>query len=141
MSLMMLSCVDTILRMIVRRNAEAARLTVKHNSPPCDVKFPLKDLVAESFSKTCVHFRCPLNQHLCTNIHTVMLPVGESKHGSALAKVEHVIDTSVIVGCLEMALYRGAWDEMFSFVCTDKCRGLRIILKSDTIADNKTTIA
>jgi hypothetical protein len=64
-----------------------------------------------------------------------MLPVGESKHGSALAKVEHVIDTSVIVGCLEMALYRGAWDEMFSFVCTDQCRGLRIMITSDSIAD------
>ena len=133
----MMSCVDTVMRMIIRNKAEAARLfvTVRHDSdiPPCDLTFPLKDVAATSISQKCVHFKCPLSPQLCTNLHVAVIP--ERKHDSAPAKVEHFIDMTVIVGCLEMALHRGAWDEMFNFVCTGKFRGLRIILTTDTIAD------
>jgi len=64
-----------------------------------------------------------------------VVEIPESKHGSALAKVEHVIDTKVIVGCLDKALLRGAWDELFSFVIADTFRGLRIVVTPDTIVD------
>lgn len=128
---------DTLIRMIVCKDDHDACLSVRHDSPSSGpvCKFIFKDVAATAINSQCVHFKCPLNSQLCTNYH--IAAISERKLGSVQqAKVEHVIDTEVIFGCLDRALQRGAWDELFNFVSAGAFRGLRIVVKPETIIDD-----
>lgn len=92
-------------------------------------------MTATAINKRFVFFKCPLNSRLCTNHHVVAVP--ECKHGSDAGKAVYIIDTKVIIGCLQRALQRCAWDELSSFVSANTLRGLRIIVTSDTIVDHE----
>lgn len=135
----MLACLDTVMRMIICRDADdSSCLSVRPDAPSGDLKYSLKDVAATAINSKYVHFKCALNAQMCTNHHMVMLPESKSCYGSAKPpKVEHVVDTKVIIGCLDRALQRGAWEELYRFVVTDTFRALRIVVTPATIVDDE----
>jgi hypothetical protein len=132
MSDAMHTCLDTVVRMLVCRDAADACYSVRH-AGLAPLPLSWKNVSATAVSDRWVHFQCPLGSLVCTTVHMVPMPPGKS--GSA--KAEYVSDTKTIMSCLDQALQRGSWNELSSFVVADTFTGLRINLTTDTNVDHE----
>lgn len=108
-------------------------------SPNNASKYNLKEVTAVAINRRFVHFQCPLDGRLCTNYHVIEFPEYTSLYRSSTptAVGQAIIDTKVVISCLDKALQRGAWNELFQFISQDKHRGLRIIVTPTTVVDDE----